>query len=203
MKRHSGALGSALGDWNALPSCSWGELESDPARVRLPDQILYRFMKLQDAVGEWLVPATLAWLAEPYEVRQMRDRLDRQERIGYLAAMTWLVWRDVRNRLADEYPDQPELRWAALRAALAAAQALHGSAPHWLGKLPPPGLPRRHRPEGVSCACVDALDRQGRPTMPRSGRPMTQNRKPELPETGCTDDAAQRTLDQFASSVMG
>jgi hypothetical protein len=47
VRRHSEALGRALDDWDALPSCSWGELESDPARVRLLDQILYRFMKLQ------------------------------------------------------------------------------------------------------------------------------------------------------------
>jgi hypothetical protein len=141
VRRHSEALGRALDDWDALPSCSWGKLESDPGKVRLLDQILYRFMKLQDAVGERLVPATLAWLAEPYEDRPMRDRLDRLERLGYLDAMTWLEWRDVRNRLAHEVPDPPELRWAALRAALAAAQALLACACHWLGKLPPGPAP--------------------------------------------------------------
>ena len=141
VRRHSEALGRALDDWDALPSCSWGELESDPARVGLLDQILYRFMELQDAVGERLVPATLAWLAEPYADRPMRDRLDRLERLGYLDAMTWLEWRDVRNRLAHEVRDQPELRWATLRAALAAAQALLACARHWLGKLPPGPAP--------------------------------------------------------------
>ena len=45
----------------------------------------------------------------------MRDRLNRLEKLGYLDVDNWLAWREVRNRLAHEYPDQPELRFAALR----------------------------------------------------------------------------------------
>jgi hypothetical protein len=135
--RHCEALASALADWAALPPGSWDELEANPSRVRLLDQILYRFTKLQDAVGERLIPATLAWLAEPYEDWPMRDRLDRLERLGYLDTTTWLEWRDVRNRLAHEYPDRPDLRWATLGAALAAAGSLLLCARHWLSRLPP------------------------------------------------------------------
>ena len=54
----------------------------------------------------------------------MRDRLDRLERLGYLDVLAWLGWRGVRHRLAHEHPDAPELRWAALGDALAAAQSL-------------------------------------------------------------------------------
>jgi hypothetical protein len=38
VRRHSEALGSALDDWDALPSCSWGDAESDPGKVRLLDR---------------------------------------------------------------------------------------------------------------------------------------------------------------------
>ncbi len=135
-RRHAAALINALADWDRLPNTPWAELETDPALVRLLDQILYRFMKLQDAVGERLLPATLEVLLEPYEDRPMRDRLDRLERLGYLDALQWLDWRGVRNRLAHEYPDAPELRWAALQDALAAARALLHCSSAWLARLP-------------------------------------------------------------------
>ena len=135
-QRHADALQGALREWDALPAQPWFALESDPLLVRLLDQILYRFLKLQDAVGERLLPATLAVLHEPFEDWPMRDRLDRLERLGYLDATTRLAWRGGRNRLAHEYPDAPQLRQAAVRDALLAAHALLLCARAWLAKLP-------------------------------------------------------------------
>ena len=60
--RHRAALDEALADWHARPLPSVDALEADPVLRRLTDQILYRFTKLQDAMGERLVPATLSWL---------------------------------------------------------------------------------------------------------------------------------------------
>jgi len=40
-------------------------------------------------------------------------------------------WRDVRNRLAHETPDQVALRHSAVLAAVAAAQALADAYTHW------------------------------------------------------------------------
>ena len=57
---------------------------------RLTDQILYRFPKLQDAMGERLIPAALGWLQEPHEAWPMRHRLDCLEKLGYLDVDTWL-----------------------------------------------------------------------------------------------------------------
>ncbi|WP_239291995.1 hypothetical protein [Candidatus Nitrotoga sp. 1052] len=88
------------------------------------DQLLFRFIKLQDTVGERLIPATLASLREPFEDWPMRDRLNRLEKLGYLDVDNWLAWREVRNRLAHEYPDQSEVRFAALMAAIDAAKTL-------------------------------------------------------------------------------
>lgn len=135
-RRHAAALQLGLADWDRLPDLPWADLEANPALVRLLDQILYRFMKLQDAVGERLLPATLAMLLEPFEDWPMRDRLDRLERLGYLDTLQWLDWRGVRNRLAHEYPDAPELRWAALKDALAAARALLSCCDAWISRLP-------------------------------------------------------------------
>lgn len=139
--RHSLALSEALADWRAQPAISSDRLENDPALRRLTDQILYRFTKLQDAMGERLVPATLTWLREPHETWPMRDRLDRLEKIGILDVEPWLAWRDVRNRLAHEYPGTTDLRYAAVLAAVASAGAMLQAFAHWKAQLLPTAMP--------------------------------------------------------------
>lgn len=133
--RHWETLKEALAEWGRSPAASWEALEADRAKVRVVDQLLFRFIKLQDAVGERLVPATLAILREPYEEWPMRDRLNRLEKLGYLNVGDWLAWREVRNRLAHEYPDQPEVRFAALGAAIDAARSLAVLYQDWRGCL--------------------------------------------------------------------
>lgn len=70
--RHLDTLTEALAEWNVSPAITWQALESDRARVRIMDQLLFRFIKLQDTVGERLIPATLASLREPFEDWPMR-----------------------------------------------------------------------------------------------------------------------------------
>ena len=133
--RHLDVLTEALAEWNVSPTITWQALESDRARVRIVDQLLFRFIKLQDTVGERLIPATLARLREPFEDWPMRDRLNRLEKLCYLDVDNWLAWREVRNRLAHEYPDQPEVRFAALMAAIDAAKALTALYRNWRTRL--------------------------------------------------------------------
>jgi hypothetical protein len=129
--RHAAVLSEALAEWAADPAVDMAQLEHDRLLVRLADQILFRFTKLQDALGERLVPATLQQLAESFEDWPMRDRLERLEKLGYLAVDDWLRWRELRNRLAHEYPDQPELRFAVLKAAIGAAGELVTAYARW------------------------------------------------------------------------
>ena len=140
-RRHADALQRAISEWDALPPQPWATIEADLTLVRLLDQILYRFLKLQDTVGDRLIETTLAELGEPSEDWPMRDRLDRLERLGFLDAAQWAEWRAVRNRLAHEYPDAPQLRWAALGEALAATHGLLACVSAWLIKLQP-GSPK-------------------------------------------------------------
>lgn len=63
-------------------------------------------------------------LVEPQTAWPMRNRLNRLEKLGFLDVTQWLAWREVRNRLAHEYPDQPEIRFAALLAAIDASKSL-------------------------------------------------------------------------------
>jgi hypothetical protein len=135
--RHASVLDAALAQWRALPAVpALQALETQPALRQLTDQILFRFMKLQDAMGERLLAGTLDRLAEPFEDWPMRDRLDRLEKLGFLDVSAWLAWRALRNRLAHEYPDAPELRHAQLLAAVSAAQGLLQAYRVWAARLP-------------------------------------------------------------------
>lgn len=135
--RHASALSDAVVDWAPASSLGLAAIEQDRLLVRLVDQLLFRFTKLQDAIGERLIPATLARLAEPFEEWPMRDRLNRLEKLGYLNVDAWLRWREVRNRLAHEYPDAPDIRFASLRAAVLAATELLAAYRHWRGRIAP------------------------------------------------------------------
>jgi hypothetical protein len=61
-----------LAEWDRAPALDPASLEADHNHVRLMDQLLFRFMKLQDVMGERLVPATLAAMGEPFEEWPMR-----------------------------------------------------------------------------------------------------------------------------------
>lgn len=135
--RHCAALVEALSEWHALPTPGVQALETDPTFRHLSDRILYRFAKLQDAMGERLLPASLSWLKEPYDDRSVRDRLDRLEKLGYLNVEVWTEWRSLRNKLAHEYPDSADMRHKAMLEVVVAAAGMAAVFEHWRGKLPP------------------------------------------------------------------
>ena len=62
--RHLAVLESALRDWQANPIFDLAELEVDQHQLRILDQLLFRFTKLQDALGQRLIPATLTALSD-------------------------------------------------------------------------------------------------------------------------------------------
>lgn len=141
--RHLRTLQDALTDWDADAGSvtGWEALDADRLKIRLVDQLLFRFTKLQDTLGERLIPATLSLLREPFEAWPMRDRLNRLEKLGVLDVDQWLAWRDIRNRLAHEYPDQPDVRFAALLAAIEAARDLAKLYRHWRQRIEENWLP--------------------------------------------------------------
>ena len=97
----------------------------DEERIQDLDQFVYRFGKLQDAIGLRLLPALLAYLQEPFEDRPMRDKLDRLETLGYLqSADRWQELRELRNAFAHDYPDDSERKAALINKGIAAAQEL-------------------------------------------------------------------------------
>ena len=73
------------------------------------DQFLYRFSKLQDAMGQKLFKSILLLLDEKVENKPFIDILNRLEKLELLEdANIWRELRDDRNELAHNYEDDPE-----------------------------------------------------------------------------------------------
>ncbi len=91
------------------------------------DAFVARFGRLQDTLGDKLLPALLQWLAEP--VGAAIDNLNRAERLGWIDSVeVWLSVRQLHNRMIHEYVrDDAELA-AALSAAHAAVPLLEAAA---------------------------------------------------------------------------
>jgi len=84
------------------------------------DQAAYRFMKLQDSLGEKVLPGVLSLTLDPLPPEApFAEKLQRLERLGVLESVdTWRLLREVRNALAHDYPENPALQAAALSRLL-------------------------------------------------------------------------------------
>jgi hypothetical protein len=88
------------------------ETESDLAE-RL-DAFVGRFGRLQDTVGDKLLPALLSALGE--SPASVIDNLDKAERLGLIqSADDWLAIRQLRNQMVHEYVEDAALLVNALQ----------------------------------------------------------------------------------------
>ena len=72
------------------------------------DQFLFRFSKLQDAIGQRLFSGLLELLKEPVKQQPFLDRLNRLEQLGVLEDKEqWLQLWSLRNTLSHEYENEP------------------------------------------------------------------------------------------------
>lgn len=87
------------------------------------DAFVSRFGRLQDTLGDKLLPELLRQLAEP--LGSALDNLDRAERLGLLTSVDgWLQARRLRNRMVHEYVRDPAELAVALNAGHAAVHLL-------------------------------------------------------------------------------
>ena len=78
----------------------------DDESIEHLDQFIFRFMKLQDCIGQRLFSSLLENLQEDYSTRPFLDILNRLEQLGAIeSAYSWQVLRDIRNDIAHEYPE--------------------------------------------------------------------------------------------------
>jgi len=78
----------------------------DDETVLLIDQLIYRFTKLQDAIGHRLFPVIYSVLEGDDTPRPFLDTLHYLEKINIIESVEdWQMLRNLRNNLAHDYPD--------------------------------------------------------------------------------------------------
>lgn len=98
-------------------------LESRPEDAERLEAFVSRFGRMQDTIGDKLLPRWLAALSE--RPASMIENLRRAERLGVLdSAEGWIAARNLRNRLVHEYQTDPETFAQDLRLARDAAHLL-------------------------------------------------------------------------------
>ena len=89
------------------------------------DQFLFRFAKLQDAIGQRLFKLILSFLQEDIDALPFIDILNRLEKLQLIeSAQQWQHLREVRNEIAHQYEDQPQQATAALNAIFSISSQL-------------------------------------------------------------------------------
>lgn len=125
-------LHAAVLDEGLLDAKTWMPLtHSDTIEkemLRILDQIAYRFAKLQDSMGEKVLPLILQLAQETLpENATFAEKLNRLERIGAIPSVEeWKKFRIVRNSIAHDYADDPEMRNSAINRFLEGAGKLSG-----------------------------------------------------------------------------
>lgn len=97
-------------------------------QIRELDQFILRFTKLQDAMGNHLLPSLLSYFQEPYEDRPMLDKLNRLEKLGFFYDVEkWQESRKIRNKFSHDYLDDSEKNAAQLNLASESAAWLYST----------------------------------------------------------------------------
>lgn len=89
-------------------------IEADPILAERLDAFVGRFGRLQDTVGDKLLPALLTALAE--KTGPAVDNLDKAEKFGWIASTDgWLEMRKLRNQMVHAYIEDLAVLSSALR----------------------------------------------------------------------------------------
>lgn len=123
---HASVLAEGLADTQLWMPLSANQA-IDKVMLRVLDQIAYRFAKLQDSLGEKVLPLILELAQEQVPSHAtFVEKLNRLERIGAIdAAAHWQKFRIVRNALAHEYPEATELRISSINHFVQGAEDLY------------------------------------------------------------------------------
>ncbi len=83
------------------------------------DSFIYRFIKIQDKMGDKLFPAVLESLQEYKYNMPFIDILNKLEKLELLpSADEWIDFRNLRNTLTHEYPDNEDEIIEAIKLAV-------------------------------------------------------------------------------------
>ncbi|HEX7970845.1 MAG TPA: hypothetical protein VF501_01295 [Thiobacillus sp.] len=91
------------------------QLEADAELAERVEAFVGRFGRLQDTVGDKLLPVLLTALGET--PASTIDNLDRAERLGLIVpADEWMTLRKLRNQMVHEYVEDPTVLAGALQS---------------------------------------------------------------------------------------
>jgi hypothetical protein len=103
------------------------KVAADPILAERLDAFVSRFGRLQDTIGDKLLPALLVALAE--KTGPAIDNLDRAEKFGFIESTdTWLEMRKLRNQMVHEYIEDLTVLSGALRSGHAFVPTLVATA---------------------------------------------------------------------------
>ena len=109
-------------------------LEEDPDLAERVEAFVGRFGRLQDTVGDKLLPLLLTALGEKSSAAI--DNLDRAERLGLLeSADEWMAMRNLRNQMVHEYVEDPVVLSSALQTGHAFVPALIATANKMIAEI--------------------------------------------------------------------
>jgi hypothetical protein len=110
------------------------QLAHDPDLAERVDAFVTRFGRLQDTIGDKLLPALLQALGE--RTGPAVDNLDRAERLGLIAsAEQWMTIRKLRNLMIHDYIEDPAVLADALQTGHDNLPLLLDAANSMLGEL--------------------------------------------------------------------
>lgn len=90
-------------------------LNSDNTLSEKVEAFISRFGRLQDTVGDKLIPQLLEFLGE--KIQSHVDNLDKAERLGFVeSSVDWMKMRKLRNVMVHEYIENPDVLCDALNA---------------------------------------------------------------------------------------
>jgi len=109
-------------------------LEADHDLAERVEAFVGRFGRLQDTVGDKLLPLLLDALGE--KTLAVIDNLDRAERLGLLqSADEWMTIRNLRNQMVHEYVEDPVVLTSALQTGHAFVPALIAAANKMIAEI--------------------------------------------------------------------
>jgi len=105
---HKSRAKSALTEiknWSSFGS----DIFEDFEKIKTIDTFIYRFIKLQDMMGDKLFKIFLDEIGEYKDNMSLLDVLDKLEKFEIVEdAYSWMEYRSLRNKLTHEYPNNEE-----------------------------------------------------------------------------------------------
>ena len=91
------------------------------------DQMIFRFIKIQDGMGRRLIPLIVEMIEADTSEMTFIDKLNRLEKFGLIEQDEWNVYRKIRNDLAHTYPEEKEELADAINAAIEISRKLEAT----------------------------------------------------------------------------